>query len=252
MAPFARQPGVRHAFFTREGGVSRGIYAALNCGFGSGDAPADVAENRARAAGRLGVRADALATLHQVHSPTVVVADAPWPHGESPRADALVTTRPGLAIGVLTADCAPVLLADAAAGVVGAAHAGWRGALDGVVEATVAAMEGAGARRERIAAAVGPCIGPASYEVGDEFRDRFVAAEPANAAFFGPGRRPGKAMFDLPAYVASRLAAAGVGSFATSEADTAGDAAQFFSYRRATLTGERDYGRALSAIALVA
>ncbi|MCC7274265.1 MAG: peptidoglycan editing factor PgeF [Alphaproteobacteria bacterium] len=250
MAPLAAERGVRHAFFTREGGVSEGIYAALNCGFGSGDDPHRVAENRARAMGRLGVAAGALATLHQVHSPTVVAADAPWPRGESPRADALVTTRPGLAIGILTADCAPVLLADAAAGVVGAAHAGWRGALDGIVAATVAAMAARGAVPERMVAAVGPCIGPASYEVGEEFRDRFLAADPANAAFFAPGRRADKAMFDLPSYVASRLAAAGVGRVARCADDTAADPARFFSFRRATLTGERDYGRALAAIAL--
>lgn len=245
-------PGIRHAFFTREGGVSEGIYAGLNCGFGSGDDGERVAENRARAMARLGLPADALATLHQVHSPTVVEADAGWARGKSPRADAVVTTRPGIAAGILTADCTPVLFADPEARVVGAAHAGWRGALEGVLAATVAAMEAKGASRRRMIAAIGPCIGPGSYEVGAEFRDRFAAADTAYAAFFAPGARPAKFLFDLPAFVDRRLQEAGVDRIEHCEEDTVADPGRFFSYRRATLRGEPDYGRALAAIALAA
>ena len=247
----AALPGIRHAFFTREGGVSGGIYAGLNCGFGSGDEASSVAENRARAMRRLDLPADALATLHQVHSPTAVAADAAWPRGAAPRADAVVTATPGLAAGILTADCTPVLFADADARIVGAAHAGWRGALYGVLDSTIAAMEERGAARGRIVAAVGPCIGPASYEVGAEFRDRFVAVEAGFDAFFAPGARPGKFQFDLPGFVAMRLDRAGLGRVERCDADTAADPDRFFSYRRATLRGEPDYGRALSAIALV-
>ncbi len=211
-----------------------------------------VAENRARAMAHLGLPAGALATLHQVHSPTVVEAEAPWPRGHAPRADAVVTARPGVAAGILTADCTPVLFADAEARIVGAAHAGWRGALDGVLGATVAAMEAKGAVRGRMVAAIGPCIGPESYEVGAEFRDRFLAADPAHAAFFAPGLRPEKFLFDLPAFVARRLSEAGLGRIEHCEEDTVADPDRFFSYRRATLRGEPDYGRALAAIALVA
>ncbi|BBK44760.1 laccase domain protein [Allostella vacuolata] len=247
----AALPGIRHAFFTREGGVSGGIYAGLNCGFGSGDEASSVAENRARAMRRLDLPAEALATLHQVHSPTAVAAEAAWPRGTAPRADAVVTATPGLAAGILTADCTPVLFADADARIVGAAHAGWRGALYGVLDSTIAAMEERGAARGRIVAAVGPCIGPASYEVGAEFRDRFLAVEAGFDAFFTPGARPGKFQFDLPGFVAMRLDRAGLGRVDRCDADTAADPDRFFSYRRATLRGEPDYGRALSAIALV-
>ncbi|WP_374447859.1 peptidoglycan editing factor PgeF [Stella sp.] len=251
LAPtLAALPGIRHAFFTREGGVSDGIYAGLNCGFGSGDDAAKVLRNRTLAMARLGLPADALATLHQVHSPTVVEATGAWARGQSPRADAVVTTTPGVAAGVLTADCTPVLFADAAAGIVGAAHAGWRGALDGVLAATVAAMVARGAVRSRIVAAVGPCIGQPSYEVGAEFRDRFLAADPGFDRFFVPGARAGKFQFDLPGFVAMRLEEAGVGAVDHCAADTVPDPARFFSYRRATLRGEGDYGRTLSAIAL--
>ena len=251
LAPtLATLPGIRHAFVTREGGVSEGIYAGLNCGFGSHDDGERVARNRARAMAGLGLPAEALATVHQVHSPTVVEATAAWPRGGAPRADAVVTTRPGVAAGILTADCTPVLFADAAAGVVGAAHAGWRGALEGVLAATVAAMEARGAVRGRIVAAIGPCIGQPSYEVGAEFRDRFVAVDPGFARFFVPGARTGKFQFDLPGFVALRLEEAAVGHVDHCAADTVPDPARFFSYRRATLAGEPDYGRALAAIAL--
>ncbi len=242
-------PRVRHAFFTREGGISGGIYASLNCGFGSGDAAANVAENRRRAMARLGLGQDALSTLFQVHSAEVVTVETPFAPGAGPRADAQVTAIPGIALGILTADCAPVLFADAEAGVVGAAHAGWRGALSGVVEATVATMERLGAARGRIAAAIGPTIGLASYEVGPEFRAAFVAADPAFERFFVLGRDD-RFQFDLPAFVESRLSAAGLGAVARIDADTCAAPDRFFSYRRVTLDGGGDYGRALAAIAL--
>jgi len=241
---------VRHAFFTRAGGVSEGAFASLNCGFGSGDDPARVADNRARAMARLDLAGGRLATLYQVHSTEVAVVEKPWPIGQMPHADAAVTAMPGVALGVLTADCAPVLMADAEAGVVGAAHAGWRGALDGVIEAAVEAMCRLGAERRRIAAAVGPCIQQRSYEVGPEFHARFVAADPGNADFFVAATRDGHYLFDLPGFVARRLGALGVGAVEVADDDTCADSARFFSYRRATLEGERDYGRGLSAIAL--
>jgi len=248
--PLAGLPGVRHGFFTRQGGVSGGLYASRNCGFGSGDAADNVRANRARCLADLEAGAAAVVTVYQVHSAEAVTVAAPWPAEAAPRADALATDRPGLALGILTADCAPVLLADAAAGVVGAAHAGWKGALGGVLEATVAAMEALGAVRPAIAAAVGPTIGPQSYEVGEEFRDRFLAEDPASAAFF---RRPDGAprpYFDLPGYVAARLRAAGIARVAAAGLDTCADEDRFFSYRRSRLRGEPDYGRNLALVAL--
>lgn len=238
-----------HAFFTREGGVSQGPYASLNVGVGSGDDPDAVAENRRRAAAHFGAAGEQLRTGYQIHSAEVVIAETEAPHGR-PRADGLVTREPGLVLGVLAADCAPVLLADAEAGVVGAVHAGWRGALAGVVEAGVAAMEGLGARRHRIAAAVGPCIGPPSYEVGLEFLAAFTAADPAFAGFFAPGVSEAKRQFDLPGFVLARLAMAGIAEAEWTGADTCADAARFFSNRRSFLGGEADYGRLLSAISL--
>jgi YfiH family protein len=243
-------PGVRHAFFTRQGGVSAGLYASLNVGRGSGDAPADVAENRARAAGAFGHGPGALVTAYQVHSARAVIADAPWT--EPPQADAVVTRTPGLICGALAADCAPVLIADPEARVVAAAHAGWRGALDGVVGAAVEAMVGLGARPARMVAAVGPCIGPASYEVGTEFLERFVAADPANARFFAAGAAPEKRQFDLPSYVLARLIEAGVSAGQALGRDTYAEPDQFYSNRRAVHAGEGDYGRLLSAIMLEA
>lgn len=241
--------GVRHGFFTREGGASGGLYASLNCGAGSGDDPAAVRENRRRAAARLGCPAEGLVTLHQVHGSTVVRIDAPpAPESARPRADGMVTTRPGVMLGVLTADCAPVLLADLRRGVVGAAHSGWRGALGGVIEGTVDAMVSAGARRASIVAATGPCIGGASYQVGADLRERFVAADRGSARHFSPDG--GRFRFDLGGYVQGRLERAGVAEAELLGHDTCSDEARFFSYRRACHRGEGDYGRNLSAIVL--
>jgi YfiH family protein len=242
-------PGVRHAFFTRRGGVSEGVFDSLNVGRGSGDDPAHVAENRARAAAALGRDAAALVTCHQIHSATPIVADAPF-GASRPRGDAVVTRARGLVCGALAADCAPVLIADPAARVVAAVHAGWRGALAGVVGAAVARMQALGAEPARMTAAVGPCIGPGSYEVGLEFLEAFASADPANARFFAPGGVADKRLFDLPAYVLARLAAAGVGRAEWIGRDTMAEPQWFFSNRRAVRRGEGDYGRLLSAISL--
>lgn len=243
-------PGIRHAFFTREGGVSEGILASLNCGFGSGDAPERVAENRARAMTSLDLAADRLVTCHQIHSPEVVVVETPWRREDNPRADALVTTRRGIALGILTADCTPVLFADPESGVIGAAHAGWRGALGGVIEATIGAMTRLGAEPARIRAGIGPCIAQRSYEVGPEFPAPFLAEAADNADLFAPSRRQGHFMFDLGSYVERRLARAGIGEIQRAPCDTVAEESRFFSYRRACLKGEKDYGRGLSAIVL--
>jgi len=242
-------PRIAHAFFTREGGTSEGIYASLNCGPGSNDAPDRVAENRARAMAMLELPANALATARQVHGKNVCVVTRPWKASAAPEADALVTNVPGLAIGILTADCAPVLLADPDGGVVGAAHAGWRGAKAGVLEAVLDAMVALGADRARIRAAVGPCIGQASYEVGPEFPAPFLAESAKHARFFQEGAT-GRLHFDLGAYVAERLSAAGVAKPACVPADTFRDPARFFSYRRTCMESAPDYGRTLSAIAI--
>jgi hypothetical protein len=242
--------GIRHAFFTREGGVSEGIYQSLNGGIGSSDAPEKVRENRARMATALGVAGTHFVTCYQIHSPDVIVAEQPWTREASPRADAIVTRVPGLGIGVTTADCGPVLFADAQAGVIGAAHAGWKGALTGVLDATIAAMEKLGAERGRIAAALGPIIRQPNYEVGDEFVARFHAADDANARFFAPATRPGHAMFDLPGYIRSRLERAEIKSIEDLGLCTYADPARFFSYRRTTHRAEPDYGRHVNAIAL--
>jgi len=239
--------GVPHGFFGRRGGVSHGDVAGLNAGLGAGDDPAAVAENRARAVAAA-TPGRVLVTPYQVHSADVVGVAAPWPDDARPAADALVTDRPGLALGIVTADCAPVLLADRDAGVVGAAHAGWKGAHAGIVEATVAAMERLGARRGRIAAAIGPCIARASYEVDDLFRRRFVADDAASERFFTDAS-PGRHRFDLEAYVFARLAAAGVARVEALGIDTYADADRFYSYRRATHRGAPTYGRQISVIA---
>jgi YfiH family protein len=243
-------PGIRHGFFTRAGGVSDGLYDSLNGGLGSDDAPARVTENRARMAAALGVAPDRLVTAYQVHSPDVVVATEPWTRAQAPRADAVVTAVRGLAVGITTADCGPLLLADRQAGVVGAAHAGWRGALAGVVEAAVAAMERLGAVRTRMVAAVGPMIRQPCYEVGSDLMERFAAADPTNGRFFAPAARDGHAMFDLAGYIASRLKDAGVGRIEDLGHCTYADPARFFSYRRSTHRAEADYGRHVNAIAL--
>jgi YfiH family protein len=240
--------GVRHAFFTRQGGVSKGVYDSLNVGVGSKDDPEAVQENRARAAAALGVELSHLLTGYQIHSNVAVTADAPF--AERPEADGVVTGTPGLACGVLSADCAPILLADAEARVIASAHAGWKGALGGIVAATVEAMVAAGARRERIAAAIGPCIGQASYEVGEDFMDRFLLEAPASQRFFAAGRAPGKRQFDLPGFVLQRLHEAGVERAEWIGRDTCADENLFFSNRRGFLRGESDYGRLLSAIVL--
>ncbi len=243
-------PGLRHGFFGRRGGVSTGIYASLNCGPGSRDDRAAVLENRARAAAALGLRGpDAVVSAYQVHSDRVARVTGPW-DGAAPEVDGMVTDRPGIALGVLAADCAPLLFADAEAGVIGAAHAGWRGALDGIPDATVAAMEALGARRQRIRVAIGPCIGPASYEVGPEFEARFVEADVDNARFFAPGTRDGHPHFDLPGYLEARLRGLGLACLEMCRHDTYTEPERFFSYRQARRRGEEDYGRNLSAIVL--
>jgi YfiH family protein len=244
----ARSDRIRHGFFTRAGGVSQGVYATLNGGTGSNDTPDKVAQNRARMAAALGVAPDRLLTAYQIHSPNVVTVDQPWT--ERPRADAIVTRTPKLAVGVSTADCGPLLFADSEAGVVGAAHAGWRGALTGVIEATLAAMEALGAKRSRIAAALGPTIRQPNYEVGPEFIERFLAADPTNARFFAPATREGHALFDLTGYIAERVQRAGIDDFEDLGLCTFAEPERFFSYRRMTRLGEADYGRHINAIAL--
>lgn len=254
MTPFLTHPslaltGIAHGFFTREGGVSTGLYASLNCGTGSQDARDRVLENRARVTTALGVAADRLATPYQVHGTDVVTVETVWEPGHGPKADALVTDRPGIALGVGTADCGPILFADATAGVIGAAHAGWRGALAGVADSAIAAMEALGARRARIVAVLGPSISQANYEVGPELVAQFTQADPANARFFAPSSRDGHALFDLPGYTVARLKAAGV-TAADMGLCTYAEPARFYSYRRATHRGEPDYGRLISAIVL--
>jgi YfiH family protein len=239
---------VPHGFLGRRGGVSEGVCAGLNVGWGSDDSREAIAENRRRAVEAVAPGAR-LVTVHQVHSADAVQVVAPWPDDGRPHADAMVTNRPGLALGILTADCAPVLLADAAAGVIGAAHAGWKGAFSGVVEATVAAMEKLGADRARIAAAVGPCIARRSYEVDEAFLRRFAEADPGNERFFGTGRE-GHHQFDLEGFVLSRLAEAGLARVEALGQDTYSQAETFFSYRRATHRSEPTYGRQISLIAL--
>ena len=240
--------GVPHGFFTRRGGVSIGPFASLNCSLSSTDAPAAVAENRARVARALG--AIDLLGLTQVHGAQVVVVEQAWLAGQGPRADALVTSRPGLALSIITADCAPVLFADPAAGVVGAAHAGWRGAQAGVLEATLDAMLGLGAARTRIAAAIGPCIAQASYEVGSDMRDAVLEGDSEAEPFFAAGRRVGHYQFDLAGYCAARLARAGVARIDRLPADTLSDPARFFSHRRRTLAGGGPLGHQMSAVML--
>jgi len=247
----AASRGIVHGFFGREGGRSGGIYASLNCGFGSSDDKAVVAANRGIVAAALGVAPgpDALRTVHQVHGCTVARPERPWSPQDAPKADAMVTDRPGIALGILTADCAPLLLADPNKGVIGAAHAGWRGALHGVAQATVAAMRELGADPARMIAAVGPCIAQVSYEVGAAFPEPFLAQDPSHAGFFAPGR-DGRHQFDLTGYVAAMLRQAGVATVERLDLDTCADPQRFFSYRRATHRGEPDYGRQISAIAL--
>lgn len=246
----ASVPGIRHAFFTRVGGVSAGIYAGLNGGIGSNDAPENVQENRRRMAAALDVPPEKLLTLYQVHSPDVVVATEPWQGSTRPRGDAMVTKTPGIALGVTAADCGPVLMVDPKARVIGAAHAGWKGALGGVLEATVDAMEGQGASRGDIVVGLGPMLRQRNYEVGMEFVARFEEADADNARFFSSASRNGHAMFDLPGYIHARLAAAGVLLVDDIDLCTYADEDSFFSYRRSTHRKEGDYGRHVHAIVL--
>jgi YfiH family protein len=242
-------PGLHHAFFSREGGVSTGLYSSLNGGLGSNDDPAHVAENRRRMAEHLGVAPTHFLTVFQIHSPDVAVATAPWRGDVRPRADAMVTRVPGLALGVTAADCGPVLFVDAQARVIGAAHAGWKGALGGVLENTIERMEGLGAERGRIIAAIGPLIRQPSYEVGAEFVARFTDAETDNARFFAPSVRAGHAMFDLAGYIRRRLERAGLALIDDVGVCTYADE-RFFSYRRSVHRNEPDYGRNIHAIVL--
>lgn len=247
--PLLDRAGLRHGFFTREGGVSTGLYEGLNTGVGSNDDPAAIAENRRRVAAHLGGVPDDFAACYQIHSAVAQVAEAGW-KGERPEGDATVTAAPGVICAVLTADCAPILLADAEAGVIGAAHAGWKGALDGIVHSTVAAMQALGAEPRRMVAVIGPCIARASYEVGADFQDRFDHHDPGSARFFAPGESADKRLFDLPGFVLWRLEQAGVADAAWTGQDTRRDAARFYSNRRAFLNGEADFGRLMSAISL--
>jgi len=244
-------PGVRHAFFTREGGVSEGVYASLNGGVGSRDAPPLVAENRARMAARLGVDAERLLVPFQIHSADALAVHEPWSADARPRCDGVVTTEVSLALGVTGADCGMLLFADVKARVIGACHAGWKGALGGVIEATVAQMEAQGAHRANIHVALGPAIGATSYEVGPEFVARFRDADESFSRFFAPTAREGHATFDLPGFIASRVETLDVASFEDLGVDTYADEARCFSYRRSVHRREPDYGRLVSAIALI-
>ena len=242
--------GISHGFFTREGGHSTGLFDSLNCGMGSGDDKETVTKNRAVVAGKLGVAPERLLSAWQIHSPDVAVVSGPWQGEDRPRVDALVTKTPGIGLGVLTADCGPVLFADPKAKVIGAAHAGWKGALTGVTARTLDVMEEQGAQRANVTAVIGPMISSAAYEVGPEFPGRFIEADPANARFFTASARSGHFMFDLPGYLAQRLRAEGVGTVVNLSLCTFSDEQRFFSYRRATHRNETDYGRLISAIAL--
>jgi len=244
-------PGLSHGFFTRRGGHSHGAFSSLNCGFGSGDDRETVARNRAIVADALSIAPDRLLTVYQEHSPKVVNVTAAWPPSSPPHADAMVTIEPGIALGVLTADCAPIVFAEDQGKVLGIAHAGWKGALAGVAESTVEAMEGLGAKRSGMTAVIGPTISAAAYEVGPEFHDRFLDVEPRNANFFVPSGRSGHWMFDLPGYIAERLRVFGVGRVTDLNLCTYSDEDRFFSYRRATHRSEPHYGRLISAIAIM-
>jgi YfiH family protein len=245
------QNGIRHGFFTREGGVSGDIYASLNCGFGSGDKAENVRENRARVAAKLGTTRAELVTVRQVHSSRVIVADAPWQPEAAPEADAIVTRTPSLAVGVLTADCTPILFADPEAAVVAAAHAGWKGARAGIIDAVIEAMEGVGARRDRICAAIGPTISAAAYEVGPEFEAAFLDGNAENGKYFSraaPHQRP---HFDLPCYCRDQAQAARIANVEVLSLCTYQNESLFFSYRRSVHRGEADYGRQISAIVIL-
>jgi YfiH family protein len=245
-----RLPADRHGFFTRRGGVSTGPYASLNCSLSGGDEPDHVAANRARVAASLDLAPHRLLGLTQIHSNEVVTVTRPWPAGQGPRADAFVTAVPGLGLGIITADCAPILFLDASANIAGAAHAGWRGAIAGIIEATVAAMVALGADPARMSAVIGPCIGPGSYEVGDDMREAVLATDPNAQSCFKPGQRAGHHQFDLPAYCLARAAAAGLDDAVALGLDTRADEARFYSHRRRTLAGGGPIGHQISVIRL--
>jgi len=244
------ETGIRHAFFTREGGVSGGIYASLNGGQGSDDAPDAVAENRRRMAEHMGVLSVHFLSLYQIHSPDVVTVTSPWPNTERPKADAMVTREEGIALAIGTADCGPILFADPNARVIGAAHAGWKGAFGGVLEATLGAMEALGAQRSEIRVALGPMLSQQNYEVGPEFFDKFIVADAANARFFRPGPKADHPHFNLPGYIVSRLERAGVAAIDDLALCTYADEQRFYSYRRKTHRDEADYGRLIASITL--
>ena len=241
---------IRHGFFGRTGGVSEGLYHSLNCGYGSGDDPEAVRENRARATGACDMPPAALCTAYQVHSAKALAVTATWKRDAAPRVDAMATATPGLALAILTADCVPVLLADREAGVIGAAHAGWRGALNGVLEAVIEAMLGLGARANDTRAVIGPAIGPASYEVGPEFPAPFLARNPQDGDLFARAEREGHFLFDIVLYVARRLRGLGLAAVAATDGDTCAEAERYFSYRRSVHLGESDYGRNISIVGL--
>ncbi len=241
---------LKHGFFTRLGGVSSGVYKGLNCGYGSGDDVSNIDQNRAIAMGKFGISSDNLNTIYQVHSADVVVTQTAWSLDDRPKADAIVTDNPGLAIGILTADCTPVLFADPKAGVIGAAHAGWKGALGGVLSKTVDKMERLGADRTQIVAAVGPCIHQVSYEVGPEFVDQFLTKDTQNSQFFMPSSQDNRHLFDLLGFILNKLSVLGLSVVQSVSEDTYLDETKFYSYRRSTHAKEVDYGRCLSAIIL--
>ncbi len=243
--------GIRHGFFTRQGGVSGGIYTSLNIGLGSDDERSSVLQNRDRVAGQLGIGADRLVSPYQIHSADVITVSAPFAQDADRKADALVTATPGLAIGIATADCGPLLFADTKAGVIGAAHSGWKGAVTGILQNTVAAMEALGATRTNITAVLGPTISQGAYEVGPEFKERFLQEHPDNTRYFKPSERAEHFMFDLPAFITDKLQALGLGAVADLALCTYADEDRFFSYRRTTHRKEPDYGRQISAIALL-
>ena len=243
--------GIRHGFFTRQGGVSGGIYTSLNIGLGSDDERSSVLENRDRVADQLGIGADRLVSPYQIHSADVITVSAPFAQDADRKADALVTATPGLAIGIATADCGPLLFADTKAGVLGAAHSGWKGAVNGILQNTVAAMEALGATRTNITAVLGPTISQGAYEVGPEFKERFLQEHPDNTRYFKPSERAEHFMFDLPAFITDKLQALGLGAVADLALCTYADEDRFFSYRRTTHRKEPDYGRQISAIALL-
>ncbi|MCZ4281861.1 peptidoglycan editing factor PgeF [Kiloniella laminariae] len=243
--------GIRHGFFTRQGGVSQGLYSSLNCGFGADEPRENVLENRARALARMGSPDASLVTAYQIHSADVHIVEQAWSSpDEAPKGDALVTNKPGIALGIMTADCTPVLFADPVSGVIGAAHAGWQGAIKGVTDSTITAMESLGARRENIHAAIGPCIAQISYEVGAEFAHRFCEEQESNLEYFIPSPREGRFLFDLRRYVGNSLKASGIKQLSVSKNDTYSESELFFSYRRSCHFKENDYGRGLSAIVL--